>query len=196
MQSIAAFSAPLAVIAPGVPVIYQVLGPLLLMVAPAILLAIPRCFLVFAHWLWLRVAPRSLVCRSIPGVRSRVFEGVAARQFVDEYAFSVPDGAGDLRSHVVTFFEQRGAKAQDDQRGLTFARGGRFRSYVLAHIIPCRERDFLQRIHIEFRRKLENKIEVFIRYTVHTFCMLRVQPAGLQDEVRALHRLLTAEAAA
>ena len=93
------------------------------------------------------------------------------------------------------FFEQRGARVMDGKSNLEFTRGGRFRTYFLAHVIPCRERDFLQRISVDFGRKLKNETEVCIRYTVRTFCMLRAQPAGLQDEIRALYALLKGKAA-
>ncbi|MFH1024835.1 MAG: hypothetical protein V1809_15750 [Planctomycetota bacterium] len=178
---------PLGVIAPVVPAVFQVLLPLLLIAGSALILAIPRWFLVFSHWLWLRVAPKSLINRSMPGVQARIFQGVAIKGFEDEYVLSMPDEGQDFRARVVAFFEKHGARIRNDGDGLSFHRGSRFCSYLLGHIVPCREKNFLQDIRVEFHKRWGNEMDVRVRYDVNTFYMLRISPAGLQDEIWALH---------
>lgn len=95
----------MGVIAPVVPAVFQVLLPLLLIAGSALILAIPRWFLVFSHWLWLRVAPKSLINRSMPGVQARIFQGVAIKGFEDEYVLSMPDEGQDFRARVVAFLK-------------------------------------------------------------------------------------------
>ena len=180
---------PLAVVCPVIPTLFSVLGPLILIVGFTFIAAIPRWLLMFAHCLWVRSIPRALRNRSIPGVHCHAFEGVAVKQFVDKYTFSMP-GRDDLNGHIKRFFEQRGAKVEQNGKTLTFLRGNRFCTYFLAHIVPWREKDFLQKITVNMTRTLKGRIDIQIRYVVQTLCMLRLQPAGLQNEVHALYQEL------
>ena len=178
-------SQPIAVIAPVVPTLFSVLGPVILIAAGTLILAVPRWFLTFAYWLWLRTVPSALRDRKTPGVLSRPFEGVAARQFTDEYTFSIADKA-DLPDRIRAFFHGRGAADEAQGPPLTFSRGRRFFTYFLPHIIPWREQDFLQRIIVRTTPASNGQVSIHLRYVVRTFCMLRVQPAGLQTEAGEL----------
>lgn len=182
---------PTAVIAPMAPAAFQVLAPIFLGVAATVLVAIPRWFLWFSYFLWRRIAPPALQSRTVPGVRSRVFQGVALRGFVDDYSFSVPDRA-DIAACISDFFRARGAKEGERRQALAFFRG-RPGAAVLSHIIPWRERDFGQTITVTTDPGRDGQVDVRVRYTVDVLCMLRIQPAGLQDEAGELYReLLTA----
>lgn len=178
----------LAVIAPAVPTLIQFFAPIILATFVTCIVALPRWLLAFAYWLWCRNAPRFLFNRTLPGIRARVFQGVAGRQFADEYSFSVPDQPG-VRERIAEFFERCGAR-RAGAAGSEFSRGSRFCTYFLPHLIPWRERDYLQRISVRTTRTAFGALEVDVRYVVQVFCMLRLQPAGLQNEVQRLYREL------
>ncbi len=179
----------LAVIAPMVPSLFSVLIPLLSITLFTFLVAIPRWFLMFSHWLWVRVVPVSLRERTIPGVQGRVFEGVAANRFEDKYTFSISD-RDDYENRILDFFRKRGAKPESNKETLAFTRGNRFCTYFLPHIIPWRERDFCQKISVNTTRTVKGHIDIQVHYVVDTLCMLRLQPAGLQREVGTLYKEL------
>jgi hypothetical protein len=182
---------PLGVIAPVVPAVYQVLVPLLLMGGWALLLAAPRFLLGFCHWVWVRAVPESVLAGTSPDVGSRVFQGVAVSEFEDEHSFRVPGNRPELGASIVRFYERSGARVVGEGEGLTFRRGSRFFA-ILAHLIPWREKDFPQEIHVQCRRDVGNQLEVCVRYRVRAFYMIRTRPAGLEKEVRALRDVLAA----
>jgi hypothetical protein len=175
---------------------YQVHLLLLLAFAVIAVLVILRFSLLIAQWLWAAIAPRSVFRNFVPGIRASVFQGVAVSEFVDEYAFRAPGDRRDLQREVAEFFAHRGAAARDCSDGLSFNRGSRLRSYFLAHLVPCAEKGFRQRIEVEFKGGSGRMTEVRVRYTVCTFYMLRVLPAGLQSEIQSLHGFLNRRAAA
>ncbi len=181
----------LAVIGPLVTPVFQILAPIILLSTFTLIVAIPRWFLGFSYWLWCRNAPAALRGRTIPGVKSRVFQGVAQRQFDDEYAFVVPDRA-DLPARIADFFRQRGATAEPGGEPLSFARGHRICSMLLPHLIPWREKDFAQHITVRTSRTRAGQAEIRLCYCVQVLCMLRLPPAGLQDEAAALCHTLPA----
>lgn len=184
------FELPVGVIGPIVPTLFQIVGPVLLVLGFTFIVAIPRWFLWFAYWLWCRHVPERLRHRTIPGIRSNVFQGVATREFVDEYSFSLPEQS-DIRGRIVDYFRRHGAKTDEQGDALTFSRGSRLCTMIVPHIIPWRERHFAQSIDVRTTSTLKGQVDIHIRYVVQTLCMLRLQPAGLQDEVGELHRELT-----
>jgi hypothetical protein len=186
--------APLGVIAPVVPLVFQLLIPLAFAVGTTLLLLSVRWILALGHWLWWRVAPQALTRPSSARIDGDGFEGVAVTGFTDGYAFSVPASSPDLKRNIAAFFEQRGARGQGEKDDLVFRRGSRFCSFFFSHLVPCRETAFLQHIRVELNRELKNEVSVCIRYTVRTFCMLRLRPSALQDEVQALYGLLSRRA--
>ncbi len=179
-----------AVIAPAVPMVLHVLVPMLLFALYMLLTTVPRWLLLFAYWLWHRIAPKSLLDRRIPGIRSRVFQGVAVRGFTDEYEFSVPV-QDDVATRIRNFFVRCGARSEEDAR-LVFSRGNRLCTCFLSHLVPWRERDFLQNITVKISRTFKGQMDIRVRYAVQAFCMLRLQPAGLQSEAARLYRELQA----
>lgn len=197
MYSTALIPCSLAVIGPPIQAAVQILLPMLLVAGSALLVGIPRIVLAAGHWAWVQLVPLSLRDRSIPGVKSHMYQGTVLSQFVDDYAFPLPSGCSDPAGAVAEFFRRRGGKlqAQGDRR-LQFTRGSRLCTYFLSHILPCRERHFLQQVEVDFRNGWQGQMQVRVRYTVRAFYMLRVGPAGLQSEVRAMRDALTATAAA
>ncbi len=174
----------------GTPLFVYIINILLCVFGIGILLLFARCILLLGQWVWTRTVPDFIRNRSVPGITGQGFQGVAVFWFVDKYSFRVPGASEDLGKIIADFFAQRGAKVQDSGENLTFKRGSRFCSFFLAHLVPCRETSFLQRINVELKRELRNDVEVCIQYTVQTFCMLRVRPSGLYDEVVALQSCL------
>ncbi len=184
---------PLAVIPTVVPTLMSVIGPIVMVALFTFLVAIPKTFLMLSYWLWAQHAPKSLRSRSIDGVKGNMFEGVALKQFNDRYVFSIPEQA-NWKDYVTGFFNERGAKLEDDGKMLTFSRGNKFCTYFLPHIIPWREKDFIQKITVRTTRSIKGQITVTVHYVVDTLCMLRIQPAGLHSEVGALYQELKAVA--
>jgi hypothetical protein len=180
---------PVAVIAPIVPSLFQVLLPIALVAGFAFLVAIPRWLLVFSYWLWCRNMPESVRHRTIPGVHASVFQGVVVNGFNDRYAFSLPSQP-DLQERIAGFFRQRGARSEAAANGLSFSRGRRICSVLLPHLIPWRERNLFQNIRVRTAAGTAGMVDVEVRYDVQACCMLRLQPAGLQDEVSQLRAAL------
>ena len=190
MVGITELAQPLGVIAPPVMIAYQVLIPVLLMAGWALLRGIPRYFLGFCHWVWVRAMPESLLAGA-PGAASQVFQGVAASGFEDEHSFRAPGDGRDLRRTITRFYEDRGARVVAEGDDLTFRRGSRLLA-ALAHLVPCRERDFPQEIQVRFGEGAASQPEVRVQYKVRAFYMIRTRPAGLEKEVRALRDVLAA----
>ena len=180
----------LGVIAPQVPLLLQLVIPLVVTAFGALLMALPRLTLTLAHCLYFRLVPRSVIDRALPGVQGRGFQGLTTSEFVDRYAFRAAGQPDEVREAVIAFFQQHGAQVEETRSTLAFSRGSRFCSYFLSHVLPCPETRFLQTITVDLKRDAADEVEVRVDYAVRAFCMLRVMPSGLQAEISALQRQL------